>query len=177
MVVGTRVAPEDAGAGISSDRGPAGPEAQHEGDRDCGGGRMRAMGKNQVHPAPPAAPAPAALALPAAARPAAWEVAPHEQRLEANGEVFIPFRVAKTKVSEVENDMRTLRGKHLRIIEQVEGHYKVRARPRVFRGTRACTCARARCACCRACATDALGRPARRLRASRSSTTWPTSRG
>jgi len=63
----------------------------------------------------------------AAARPAAWEVAPHEQKLEANGEVFIPFRVAKTKVSEVENDMRTLRSKHMKIIEQVEGQYKVRA--------------------------------------------------
>ena len=67
----------------------------------------------------------------AAARPAAWEVAPHEQKLEANGEVFIPFRVAKTKVSEVENDMRTLRSKHMKIIEQVEGQYKVRAHVRV----------------------------------------------
>ena len=107
-------------------------EQDDSGSRTVSGG---VAGKNQVHPAPAApiaqaaAPPPQSLVLPPSKVPAAaWEIAPHEKRLEAHGEIFIPFRVAKSKVIEVENDMRTLRGKHMRIIEQVEGQYKEIAR-------------------------------------------------
>jgi len=51
-----------------------------------------------------------------------------QKKLEAHGEMFIPFRVAKGKVSEVQNDMLTLRDKHMNIIKQVEGHYRDIAR-------------------------------------------------
>ena len=71
MVVGTRVAPEEADAGVG---GPArAPSAA--GSAPAPPGR-----KNQVHPAAPAAPQSAALVLPPgpSAPPQAWELAPHE---------------------------------------------------------------------------------------------------
>jgi hypothetical protein len=53
---------------------------------------------------------------------------PWQTKLEAHGEVFIPFRVAKCKVGEVQNDMLAQRDKHVRIVKQVEVHYREIAR-------------------------------------------------
>ena len=108
------------------------------------GAAAAAGSKAQVHPAPgvalaqpqalPAAAQSAAISprvrdvqgeMQAASRKAAWDVAPQEQtQFEVHGEVFIPLRVAKRKVLEVETDMRTLRDTHLGVISQVEANYK-----------------------------------------------------
>ena len=73
--------------------------------QQAGGAGRVTVRKNQVQPAPLDAPAhavPSAVpTLPVQqSKPVAWEVAPHEKKLEASGEVYIPFRVAKSKVSE-----------------------------------------------------------------------------
>ena len=51
-----------------------------------------------------------------------------QKKLEAHGEVFIPIRVAKNKVGEVQRDMLAQREKHIWTVKQVEGHYKDIAR-------------------------------------------------
>jgi hypothetical protein len=156
MVLGTRIAPEDEitlAGGTEDQTNPQQHAHQVGGGRLS---TSSFVSKNQVHPSPasPASLSPAVLQaqstlqiaqarqeaerrlveVPAQApsKPAvAWNIAtisPDEKRLEAHGEVYIPFRVAKNKVSEVENDMRSLRGKHMRVIEQVESHYRDMAR-------------------------------------------------
>jgi hypothetical protein len=156
MVLGTRIAPEDeitVAGGTEDQTNPQQHEHQVGGGRLA---TSSFVSKNQVHPLP-ASLSPAVLqaqstlqiaqarqeaerrlveapAVPAQApsKPAvAWNIStisPEEKRLEAHGEVYIPFRVAKDKVGEVENDMRSLRGKHIRVIEQVESHYRDMAR-------------------------------------------------
>lgn len=156
MVLGARIAPEDeiTMAGGSEDQSNPQQHAHQVGGGRLATSSF--VSKNQVHPLPPASLSPAVLqaqsalqiaqaqqeaerrlveapAVPAQApsKPVAWNIStisPEEKRLEAHGEVYIPFRVAKNKVSEVESDMRSLRGKHMRVIEQVESHYRDMAR-------------------------------------------------
>ena len=158
MVLGTRIAPEDeiTLAGGSEDQSNPQQHAHQVGGGRLAPSSF--VSKNQVHPLPASlSPAvlqaqstlqiaqarqeaegrlveAPAVVLPAQApsKPAvAWNIStisPEEKRLEAHGEVYIPFRVAKNKVSEVESDMRSLRGKHMRVIEQVESHYRDMAR-------------------------------------------------
>eukprot|EP00961_Rhodomonas_salina_P002269 31289-Rhodomonas_salina.1 len=97
---------------------------------------------------PGGGPSAAPSSRPPSARPvqAAWEPSAAEKRLEAHGEVYIPFRAAKAKVNfffrlgrssvnteatggdsvaEVQADMEAMKHQHMQIVNELEGHYKV----------------------------------------------------